>query len=109
MLLGAVMQVALHASTFRVATRDDAGSRGAQFVGLATKFIHRTLKCRVELRVMKGESDLSGEVREHSVIIFTKRHGAFDLRDHDDAEEFSGVADGRDAQGTNDVARGDRG
>ena len=52
-LLRTVVQIALDASTFGVTTRDDARSRGAQFVGLAAKFVERALQRRVELRVVQ--------------------------------------------------------
>ena len=68
-LLGPVVQVALDLAPGLVGRGDDAGARGLQLARLAPHLVERGLQRGVELHVVQGEPDLTGELGEHAVVL----------------------------------------
>ena len=97
-LLGTVVQVALQPSSLGVAARHDPGPRLAQRLGLRPQLVERVLQGRVELGVMKGEADLSGQIGEHTVVFLGEAVAGRRPLDDDQPEQLAGVADGGDPQ-----------
>ena len=69
MLLGAVVQVALHPAALGVAAGHDAGPGLAQLVGLLAQLVQGGLQRGVELDVVEGEADLAGQLGQHAVVL----------------------------------------
>jgi hypothetical protein len=92
------VQVALHPTPFGISAGDHAGSRGAKLVGLASKLVEGTLQGSVQLSVVHGETDLARELGEHAVVFFSKADRSFATSDNDNAEQLTGMANGRDAK-----------
>ena len=60
------------------------------------------------MSVVKGESDLTGEIGKDPIVLLSKGDRARRARDHDDAQEFTGVTDRRDAKGPRGAFGGER-
>ena len=97
-LLRAVVQVALDATSLRVARFDDASAGGAQLVGLALHLVERLLQRGVELHVVQREADLARQLGERLVVVLVERQRAVGAAHDDHAEQLPAVRDRRDAQ-----------
>ena len=74
-LLGAVVQVALHPAALRVAAGDDPGPGPAQLLGLPAQLVEGGLEVGVELGVVEREAHLPGQIGEHPVVVLGERVG----------------------------------
>ena len=95
-LLRAVVQVPLDAATFGVAAGHDARPRLAERVGLLADLVQGRLQGGVELRVVQGQPDLPGQVGQDTVVVLGEHARLGRPLDHDQPEQFAGVADRRD-------------
>ena len=97
-LLGPVVQVALDLAPGLVGRGDDAGARGLELARLAPHLVERGLQRGVELHVVQGEPDLTGELGEHAVVLVVEALGPRCPPRHDQPEELARVGDGRHPQ-----------
>ena len=96
-LLRSVVQVPLDATTFGVTARDDARPRLAELVRLLADLVQGGLQGGVELGVVQGEPDLAGQVGKDTIVVLGETAGLRRPLDHDQSEQFAGVADRSDA------------
>ncbi len=94
MLLRAIVEVAFDPSALCVTAGHNAGPGFAQGIRLLAQFVQGGLQCRVELRVVKCETHLPGQVGEHTIVILGEEVVSRGPFDDDQSEELARVADG---------------
>jgi hypothetical protein len=97
-LLGPIVQIPLHPAAFGVTAGHDAGAGGPQFLGLFAQLVQGGVQRGVQLDVVEGQAGLPGQLGEHPVVLLGEAVGVGGPFDHDQAEQFTAVADRRHPQ-----------
>ncbi len=97
-LLGPVVQVALHPAALRVAAGHDAGPGFTELVRLPPELVQGGLQCRVETDVVERQASLAGQLGEHPLVLLGEGVRVAGTLHHEQPEQFAGVADRRDPQ-----------
>ena len=73
MLLRAVVQVSFELAPLGVAGGNDARPRLLQLLGCLLQLFEAGLQRRVEMHVVQCQPDLTGELRQHPVVLLGER------------------------------------